>query len=104
MIIQKVWASLIGTASIIIGILKFISMVNIPTLDALIHIITGTIFSGGAWIQQGKYVSKTNLWLGVFYIIFGVIGFNWPHIIAGIISLIIGLTVKTHSNFKTQVK
>src|SRR6266487_2741414 len=96
MIIQRIWASVIGLASIIIGILKFLSIVNIPATDALIHIITGIIFISGAWIQKGKYVRITNLCLGIIYILFGLLGgFNWPHIIAGIISVIISLTFKT---------
>jgi hypothetical protein len=91
LIIQRTWASVIGIASTIIGVLKFALIVHIPTLDALIHIVTGVIFIAGAWINKGQYVSKTNCWLGIFYIGFGAIGLNWAHIIAGTVSLIIGL-------------
>jgi hypothetical protein len=95
-ITQQIWATLIGAASTIIGILKFLSIVNIPSTDALIHIITGATFIGGAWIQKGKYVMITNLLLGVFYIFFGIIAsLNWPHIIAGIISVLISLLFRT---------
>ena len=93
MAIQRTWASVIGVASITIGILKFSSIVHIPTLDALIHIITGLIFLAGAWINKGQYVNRTNRWLGIFYIIFGAIGVNVAHIVAGIVSIIIGLLV-----------
>ena len=89
--IQRIWASAIGIASIAIGILKFGSIVHIPTLDAVIHIITGAIFIGGAWINRGQYVGTTNRWLGIFYIVFGAIGVNWAHIIVGIVSILIGL-------------
>ncbi len=89
MVIQRAWASVIGFASTTIGILKFSSIVHIPTLDALIHIVTGVIFIAGAWINKGQYVSKTNRWLGIFYIAFGAIGLNLAHIVAGIVSLII---------------
>jgi hypothetical protein len=88
-VMQRAWASVIGFASTIIGILKFASIVHIPTLDALIHIVTGIIFIAGAWINKGQHVSKTNRWLGIFYIVFGTIGGNWAHITAGIVSLII---------------
>jgi hypothetical protein len=90
-VIQRTWASLIGVASTIIGILKFCSIVSIPTLDALIHIITGVIFIGGAWINKGQYVGKTNRWLGIFYIVFGAIGMNWAHSIVGVLSILVGL-------------
>ena len=92
--IQQVWASLVGIISTVIGILKFISVVNIPALDASIHIITGIAFIVGAWIGKGRYVRQTNLWLGIFYIIFGTVGMNWPHIIVGIVSVIISLSIK----------
>jgi hypothetical protein len=88
---QRTWASLIGVASTIIGILKFGSIVHIPTLDALVHIITGVIFIAGAWINKGQYVGQTNRYLGIFYIVFGAIGMNWAHIIVGIVSILIGL-------------
>jgi hypothetical protein len=60
-------------------------------LDAAIHIITGSIFIAGTWINKGQYVSRTNRWLGIFYIIFGAIGVNVAHIVAGIVSILIGL-------------
>ena len=97
MIIQKSWAWLIGLASLIIGILRFFIPVlhaNIPPLDGIIHIVTGVGFLLGAWIYKGKYVHKTNLWLGTFYIMFGIICLNIPHIIAGVISTTIALSIK----------
>lgn len=89
--IQRTWASVIGFASTFIGILKFASIVHIPALDALIHIITGIIFIAGAWVNEGQYVSTTNRLLGIFYILFGAIGVNWAHIITGIVSVLISL-------------
>jgi hypothetical protein len=81
----------VGVASTAIGILKFCSIVDVPTLDALVHIVTGIIFIAGAWINKGQYVGTTNRWLGIFYIVFGAIGMNWAHIIVGIVSILIGL-------------
>jgi hypothetical protein len=80
MVIQRAWASVIGFASIAIGVLKFLSIVPIRTLDAFVHLITGAIFIAGAWIRKGQYVGKTNRWLGIFYVVFGAIEMNWPHI------------------------
>jgi hypothetical protein len=91
MAIQRTWASVIGVASTAIGILTFCSIVHIPTLDAAIHVITGALFIAGAWTNKGQYVSQTNRWLGIFYVIFGIIGMNWAHIIAGVVSILIGL-------------
>jgi hypothetical protein len=91
LVIQRTWASIIGAASTAIGILTLCSVVHIPTLDAVIHVITGVMFLAGAWINKGQYVGQTNRWLGIFYIVFGAIGMNWAHIIAGIVSILIGL-------------
>jgi len=90
-VIQRTWASVIGVASTAIGILIFCSSVHIPALDAVIHIITGVIFIGGAWINKGQYVGRTIRWLGIFYIVFGAIGVNVAHIVVGILSILIGL-------------
>src|SRR5690349_16971301 len=90
--IQRIWGYIIGTVSSVIGILKFFSVVNIPTVDAIIHISTGAIFLVGAVIKKGKYVGYTNFFLGLFYIGFGLTGSNLPHIIAGSVSTIIGFT------------
>jgi len=90
-VIERTWASLIGVASTTIGILTFGSIVHIPTLDAVVHIITGVIFIAGAWINKGQYVGRTNRWLVIVYIVFVAIGMNWAHIIVGIISILVGL-------------
>jgi len=90
-VIQRTWASVIGVASTAIGILTFCSIVHIPTLDAVIHIVTGAIFIAGAWINKGQYVGRTIRWLGIFYIVFGAIGVNVAHIVVGILSVLIGL-------------
>lgn len=95
--INQVWASIIGLASLTIGILRFnipsLSL-RIPLVDGTIHVATGIAFLTGAWIKKGKYVNNTNLCLGVFYIIFGISGFNWAHIIVGTISLAMALMIK----------
>ena len=95
MIIQQAWACIIGLASTVMGTLRFLSIINIPRIDAWVHVLTGMTFIAGAWIQRGKFVRITNFSLGIIYILFGIWGgFNWPHMIAGIISVIISLVVK----------
>ena len=89
MLIQRIWATIIGTASTVIGILKFFSIVHLPALDATVHIITGFFFLTAAWLWQGRFVSKTNLLLGFFYLGFGLAGYNAPHAIEGVVSILI---------------
>lgn len=90
-VIQRAWASIIGLVSITIALLTFSAVVHIPTLDALLHLVTGVFFIAGAWIKKGHYVSQANRWLGILYIAAGALGVNWPHIVAGIVTLMIGL-------------
>jgi hypothetical protein len=89
--IQQIWALLVGSASLLVGILKLIpgSNLKITLFDAAVHIITGSIFIVGAW----KYVSKTNLCMGIFYILFGAIDYNLPHLIVGVVSFLLSLTM-----------
>jgi hypothetical protein len=53
--------------------------------------LCGAIFIAGAWINKGQYVRQTNRWLGILYIVFGLMDANLAHIIAGVVSLIVGL-------------
>ena len=105
--INQVWASIIGLVSLTIGILRFVIPslgVSIPPIDGIIHIVTGIAFLAGAWINNGKSVYNTNLLLGFFYIIFGIRGFNWPHIIVGTISVAIALMTKITKTQKPNEK
>ena len=95
--IQRVWASIIGSASLLIGTLRFFIgslRSHITLFDAIIHIVTGIIFIAGALILKGRYVWITNSVLGLIYVIFGAIELNWPHTIVGIFSVAIGLTIR----------
>jgi|ERR1051326_4702222 hypothetical protein len=96
MIVQKIWALLIGSASTVIGILRFIPSVelNISVLDASIHLVTGILFIAAATFKKGMHVRIANLLLGIFYILFGAMGSNWPHLIAGVVSVCIALLFK----------
>ena len=89
--INQVWASIIGLAFLTIGVLIFIIpslslSLSIAPVDGAIHVATVISFLTGIWIKKGKYVNNPNIFLGVFYIIFGISGFNWAHIIIGTIS------------------
>ena len=95
--IHQIFATIVGLASLIIGILRFFIPslgANIPTLDGVIHIVTGAGFILGAWLFKGTYVNKSNGLLGVFYIGFGAFGYNLPHIILGAVALLLSIFVR----------
>ena len=90
---QQMWASFMGLTSFTVGIISFSPgiIINIPHFDGAIQLITGISFIGGAWIMKGKYADKTNFGLGIFYIAFGIAEFSWPHVIGGVITLVISI-------------
>ncbi len=96
--IQQIWASIIGSATLLIGTLRFFIPVlntNIPLLDGIIHIVTGGCFITGAWAQNGQYVSRVNRWIGFFYVLFGANGNSYPHMIVGLISILMSMIPNT---------
>jgi hypothetical protein len=96
--ILQIFATVVGLVSFAIGLLRFFidSLAStIPPSDGIIHIISGTGFVLGVWTLKGRYVRTGNLFWGAFYKVFGMIGMNWPHIILGVISLVLSLAIKT---------
>src|SRR6266498_2353879 len=91
---QRDFSLVLGIVSLTIGILKFLSVANIPAMDASVHIVTGIIFIAGAIIKNGKYCGRINLILGIVYIIFGAVEFNLAHIIAGTLAIIVSFAGK----------
>jgi hypothetical protein len=94
MAIQRIWAFLIGTASTVIGILRILSITIISLGDGIVHFVSGLLFIAGGWVRADKYARYFNIILGVFYIVYGSLYFNWAHSIAGLISCLIGLFIK----------
>jgi hypothetical protein len=103
MIIQRIWAFLIGTASVVIGILRILSIAGIPLRDAIVHLASGLLFIAGAWISGGRYVSFFNILLGIFYIAYGSLYLNLAHSIAGLVSCFIGLFFKIRSHDRRKI-
>jgi hypothetical protein len=91
MIIQRIWAFLIGAVSTVIGVLGFLSVADIPLRDAVIHVISGLLYLIGAGLRGGRYVRFFNILLGIFYMGFGALYSNWAHSIAGVVSCLVGL-------------
>ncbi|MBX4212520.1 DUF4383 domain-containing protein, partial [Candidatus Pacearchaeota archaeon] len=76
---------------------------NVNGLHNIVHIITGLVFIWGAW---GDFAKPVNKWMGVIYILLGIVGFivpltfiemtsrldpdNFLHLGVGIISALVG--------------
>ena len=108
---QKLWAQIIGIILLLVGLLGFfmssplLGIFEVNMLHNLVHIITGAVFLWAGFAKKAP-VKKINQWLGVIYVIVGVIGFfgaleflnvaggndpdNWLHLVIGVVSALIG--------------
>jgi len=104
---NQTWAKVIGVVLILVGLLGFFMGDNVfgfqvNLLHNLVHLITGVIFAWAGFSASAP-VNKVNTWLGVIYLLVGIIGFfalqdllalntadNWLHIVIGVISAWIG--------------
>ncbi|MEK6846577.1 MAG: DUF4383 domain-containing protein [Nanoarchaeota archaeon] len=106
---QKTWAWIFGIVLIVIGLWGFASDSILGYFDVnpahnVVHLVTGLLFVWAAW----KGPAKTwNTWLGVIYILVGIVGFfgvleflavntadNWLHVAIGLVALLVGVIAK----------
>ena len=109
---RKKWAMIIGVILLLVGLWGFfqapmLNIFGVNPLHNIVHLVTGAIFLR-AGLAKGKEVARlTNQWLGVIYIIVGLVGFlgvlqflnvnmadNWLHLLLGVISAGIGWGAK----------
>ena len=108
---QQTWAWLVGIVLLLIAILGFVmeppllGFFDVNGLHNVVHLITGLLFIWAAWKGPTK---PYNQWLGVIYIVVGIVGFfgvindllaintadNWLHIVIGVISALVGWMAK----------
>lgn len=105
---NQTWAKVIGVILLLVGVLGFftgdtvLGIFKVNALHNIVHLVTGAIFAW-AGFAKGAPVKKVNQWLGVIYVLVGVIGFfalqdllalnaadNWLHIVIGAISAWLG--------------
>jgi hypothetical protein len=104
---QQTWAKVIGVILLLVGVLGFfmgdsVFGFGVNALHNIVHLVTGAIFAW-AGFAAGAPTKKVNTWLGVIYIVVGILGFfgvlgflnvnaadNWLHLAIGVISAGIG--------------
>lgn len=105
---NQAWAKVIGVVLLLVGVWGFfatsiLGLFGVNTLHNIVHLATGAIF---AWAGFGAGVptQRVNTWLGVVYLMVGVLGFfgvldvllglsaadNWLHIAIGLVSVGLG--------------
>ena len=104
---QQTWAKVIGVILLLVGVLGFfmggsVFGFQVNGLHNIVHLVTGAIFAW-AGFAAGAPTKKVNQWLGVIYILVGIVGFfalqdllalnpadNWLHLVIGVVSAGIG--------------
>jgi hypothetical protein len=105
---NQTWAKTIGVILPLVGVWGFfttsiLGIFSVNALHNIVHLVTGAIFAW-AGFGAGAPVKDVNKWLGVVYLLVGVVGFfgvldallglnaadNWLHLVIGAISAYVG--------------
>src|SRR3990172_2550418 len=104
---NQTWAKVIGVVLLLVGILGFfmapvLGIFEVNGLHNIVHLVTGAICAWAGFMASAP-TKKVNQWLGVIYIIVGVVGFfalqdllalnmndNILHLVIGAVSAFIG--------------
>jgi hypothetical protein len=105
---NQTWAKTIGVILLLVGVWGFfttsiLGIFSVNALHNIVHLVTGAIFAW-AGFGAGAPVKDVNKWLGVVYLLVGVVGFfgvldallglnaadNWLHLVIGAISAYVG--------------
>lgn len=105
---NQTWAKVIGIVLLLVGILGFVmdspllGLFEVNTLHNIVHLVLGAIFAWAGFSASAP-VKKVNTWLGVIYLLVGIVGFfalqdllalntadNYLHIVIGLVSILIG--------------
>jgi len=105
---NQTWAKVIGVILLLVGVLGFfmgdmvLGFFQVNTLHNIVHLVTGAIFAWAGFAASAT-AKKTNQWLGVIYVLVGIVGFfalqdllalntadNWLHIVIGVVSAWVG--------------
>ena len=105
---NQTWAKVIGVILLLVGILGFfmgdsVFGLGVNTLHNIVHLVTGAIFAWAGFSASAP-AKKVNTWLGVIYVLVGIVGFfalqdllmlntadNGLHIVIGVVSVAIGM-------------
>ncbi len=112
---QKMWAMIIGIVLILVGLLGFfmssplLGLFGVNLAHNLVHLVTGGLFLW-AGLAKSDMAMPANKWLGVIYIVVGIIGFfgvlgflqvaggndpdNYLHLVIGVVSALVGWMAK----------
>jgi hypothetical protein len=105
---NQTWAKVIGIVLLLFGVLGFFmgpsifGLFDVNMLHNVVHLVTGALFAWAGFVATAP-TKKVNKWLGVIYLLLGVIGFfalqdllslntndNVLHIVIGAISAFVG--------------
>lgn len=104
---NQTWAKVIGVVLLLVGVLGFfmgdsVFGFEVNMLHNIVHLVTGALFAWAGFSASAP-TKKVNQWLGVIYLLVGVVGFfalqdllalntndNVLHLVIGAISAWLG--------------
>lgn len=108
--LARLWATVIGCGFLVVGVLRFVRLEGVPGWDVpepvhgLLHLVSGALWLAAAWAYRGRYVGPVNRWLGLFWLVIGVVGNlgmlervealsfddNGVHLVVGVVGTAVG--------------
>jgi uncharacterized membrane protein YphA (DoxX/SURF4 family) len=104
MVVQRLWAGLLGLGFLVVGVLRFIPMPSVPDLSmaqpvhGALHLTSGALLVWSALWKGGRYAEVLNRWNGLFWMALGLLGLpgvvlyadNVLHLFVGVASSALG--------------
>ena len=104
MLIQRLWAGLLGLGFLVVGVLRFIPMPMVPDLSVaqpvhgVLHLVSGGLLVGSALWDRGSHAEVLNRWNGLVWTALGLLGLpavvlysdNMTHLFVGVASSAMG--------------
>ena len=93
---NKMVAMVLGAVLVLIGILGFVpalvpgglllGILGVNALHNVIHLLTGAILLGAAYMNEGRNARLTNMVLGGVYLLVALVGFAAPGFMNGLVA------------------
>jgi uncharacterized membrane protein YuzA (DUF378 family) len=105
---NQIWAKVIGVILLLVGVIGFfmgdmvLGIFGVNALHNIVHLVTGAVYAWAGFAARAP-AQDVNKWLGVIYVLVGIVGFfgvlgflnvnaadNWLHLVIGAVSAWLG--------------
>lgn len=87
--LNRMTAMILGGVLVLVGLLGFamdplLGLFEVDVLHNVVHLLTGAILLGAAFLNNGAYARATNITLGIVYLLVALVGWVAPAVFDGI--------------------